>query len=137
MSSPNFMLPLFCELSCQYISFVINTSDQILYLLVYVDNIILTGDNGAIIKQFMDLLAQRFSRKDLGTLSYFLGVEFVPHKQDLLLSQWCYITNLLTHTSMTTSKSVVSPLATSLTLTLYSGFAVTNPTKYHIIVSIL
>ena len=58
--------------------FVLHSNNHVLYLLVYVDNIILTGSNGALVSQFVDYLAQRFSLKDLGSLSYFLGVEVVP-----------------------------------------------------------
>ena len=54
--------------------FVLNTGGTILYLLIYVDDIILTGNSSAQVDQIFVTLAQRFSLKDLGSLSYFLGV---------------------------------------------------------------
>ena len=57
-----------------------------IYLLIYVDGIIITGDNDGAMQKFIHLLAHRFSLKDLGPLTYFLGVEVVPHSQGLLLS---------------------------------------------------
>ena len=53
---------------------------KLLYLLVYVDDIILTGNNADLISQFVACLAKRFSLKDLGNLSYFLGVEVIPQR---------------------------------------------------------
>jgi len=62
------------------------TGNKLLYLLEYVDDIILTGNNADLVSQFVTRLAQRFSLKDLGNLSYFLGVEVVPHPSGILLS---------------------------------------------------
>ena len=53
---------------------------------MYVDDIIVTGSNVARINEFVTTLAQRFSIKDLGNLSYFLGVEVLPYSADLFLS---------------------------------------------------
>uniref|UniRef100_A0A2N9EX91 Reverse transcriptase Ty1/copia-type domain-containing protein n=1 Tax=Fagus sylvatica TaxID=28930 RepID=A0A2N9EX91_FAGSY len=57
--------------------FVLTTAAQKMYILVYVDDLIITGDNNKMIDSFVDGLAHRFSIKDLGQLSYFLGVEVV------------------------------------------------------------
>jgi histone deacetylase 1/2 len=55
--------------------FVFHQQSHLLYLLVYVDDIIVTGDNEHAVNQFIQRLAARFSLKDLGSLQYFLGVE--------------------------------------------------------------
>ena len=44
-------------------------------LIVYVDDIILTGDYGDELLRLKKLLAKEFEIKDLGPLSYFLGME--------------------------------------------------------------
>ena len=54
-----------------------------MYLLVYVDNLILTGDNDTKVNNFITILAQRFSIKDLGLLTYFLGVEVQITRPDI------------------------------------------------------
>ena len=46
-----------------------------IFVLVYVDDIIITGNNDVVISKFKHFLAQSFSIKDLGTLCYFLGIE--------------------------------------------------------------
>ncbi|KAI9176347.1 hypothetical protein LWI28_001699 [Acer negundo] len=58
--------------------FVLKIGSTLLYLLIYVDDIILTGNSTAQVEQFVATLAQKFSLKDLGSLSYFLGVEVIP-----------------------------------------------------------
>lgn len=59
--------------------FIYNHHGLVLYLLVYVDDIIITSPSPNYIHQFISKLASRFSLKDLGPLSYFLSVEVLPH----------------------------------------------------------
>ncbi|KAI9160575.1 hypothetical protein LWI28_009567 [Acer negundo] len=117
--------------------FVLNTCGNILYLLIYVDDIILTGNNSAHMDRFVDILAQRFSLKDLGPLSYFLGVEVIPQKHGVLLSQRRYILDLLTHTNMIDAKPVQTPLPTSPPITLRSGTILDDPTNFRTVVGSL
>ena len=101
-----------------------------MYLLVYVDDLILTGDNDTKVNHFIAILARQFSIKDLGLLTYFLGVEVVPNKHGLLLSQRRYILDLLTQTKMQDAKTIPTPIPTSPTLILNSGFSLFDPTEY-------
>ena len=80
--------------------FVFHADGHTMYLLVYVDDLILIGENATKVNQFIAIVAQGFSIKDLGLLIYFLSVEVVPNKQGLLLSQRRYIMDLLTQTKM-------------------------------------
>ncbi|KAJ9547961.1 hypothetical protein OSB04_020504 [Centaurea solstitialis] len=75
--------------------FVLKHNNHVLYLLVYVDDIIVTGSSDDLVSQFVGKLADRFSLKDLGSLSYFLGVEVLPHHLGIQLSQKRYIEDLL------------------------------------------
>jgi len=114
------------------------TGNNLLYLLVYVDDIILTSNNADFVSQFVTRLAQRFSLKDLGNLSYFLGVEVVPHPSGILLSQQRYIQELLARTQMEQAKHVLTPLPTnSSSLTLSSGSPLSNPIEYRTVVGSL
>ncbi|KAL6337787.1 hypothetical protein AAG906_039745 [Vitis piasezkii] len=84
-----------------------------------------------LVSQFVDYLAQRFSLKDLGPLSYFLGVEVVPHCLGILLSQRRYIQDLLIRTNMADAKPVLILLPTSsTTISLTSGTPLSDPTPY-------
>lgn len=97
---------------------------------MYVDDLIITGDSPKLVDSFIQVLAHRFSIKDLGTLSYFLGVEVVPNQQGLLLSQRRYILDILARTRMTDAKPVLTPLPTSPPLQLHSGSPLADPTEY-------
>ncbi|RVW40980.1 Retrovirus-related Pol polyprotein from transposon RE1 [Vitis vinifera] len=112
--------------------FVLNTGGNLLYLLVYVDDIILTGNDDTMVHKFMQLLAHQFYLKDLGHLSYFLSVEVIPTDHGILFSQRSYIVDFLTRTKMMDAKPVHTPLPTSPPITLHSDitFAVNKLSQY-------
>ncbi|KAE8697600.1 hypothetical protein F3Y22_tig00110621pilonHSYRG00550 [Hibiscus syriacus] len=94
------------------------------------------GNNAASVKDFISVLARRFSLKDLDTLHYFLGIEVVPRPHGLLLSQRRYIVDLLVQTKMIDARPVATPLATSHILTLQSGTTL-NLTQFRAMVGSL
>lgn len=53
---------------------------------MYVDYFILTGNNATLLNNFTTQLAVKFSIKDLGDPSYFLGMEVLPQSTRILLS---------------------------------------------------
>lgn len=74
-----------------------------MYFLVYVDDLILTGNDDLFIQKFLDQLSYWFSIKDLGHLSYFLGVEVVCDSGGLRLNQHKYLLDLLSKNNMDAS----------------------------------
>ncbi|XP_019099649.1 PREDICTED: uncharacterized protein LOC109132480 [Camelina sativa] len=81
-----------------------------MYLLFYVDDMCLTGNNDAIIKHLLDSLAKEFMMKDLGPLHYFLGVQAHFHRDGLFLSQEKYGTDLLINAGMKDCAPMPTPL---------------------------
>ena len=75
--------------------FVYNSNGTLLYMLVYVKHIVLTGNNTQQLDRFIQALSTRFSLKDLGSLSYFLGIESHHSSHGLLLTQRRYVAELL------------------------------------------
>jgi hypothetical protein len=67
--------------------FIYQKNSVTMYLLIYVDDIIITGSDPAAITELLQLLRVDFAVKDLGDLHYFLGVEVLKLKSSLLLSQ--------------------------------------------------
>lgn len=64
--------------------FVKHSSERkIAILIVYVDDIILTGDNEDELFKLETLLAKEFETKDLGNLKYFLGMEVAQSKNGI------------------------------------------------------
>ena len=110
--------------------FIHHGTNFCLYLLVYVDDIVVTGSSEHKVHDFISLLSNRFSLKDLGSLSYFLEVEAQQCTQGLFLSQRKYICDLLKKTNMHDVKEVSSPLVPSLKLTFHDSTPSTGATLY-------
>ena len=66
--------------------FVYSRSNALLYILVYVDDLIITGSDPSLVDSIIQQLDSKFSTKDLRILSYFDGVEVLPTSSGLLLS---------------------------------------------------
>ena len=64
-------------------------------MIVYVDDIILTGDDIEEIERLKKILGKEFEIKDLGQLKYFLGMEVARSKNGILISQKKYTVDLL------------------------------------------
>ncbi|XP_071694818.1 uncharacterized mitochondrial protein AtMg00810-like [Rutidosis leptorrhynchoides] len=93
--------------------FVFKRGSCIMYLLVYVDDIILTGNVSSTIHQFISRIHREFPIKDLGKLSYFIGLEVLYTESGLFLSQSRYAEDILTRAGLLYSKPVATPLETS------------------------
>lgn len=113
-----------------------STTDPI-YLIVYVYDIIITGPNPTLINKFIHNLASCVSLKDLGPLSYFLGVEVIPHPDGLFLSQSKYINDIFQRAHMLNSKPASTLITTNSPLKLNHGIPLSNPTSFRGIVEAL
>ncbi|XP_074347258.1 uncharacterized protein LOC141686101 [Apium graveolens] len=86
------------------------TDGRIMVLIVYVDDIVLTGNHGEEIKRLKMLLSQKFEIKDLGFLKYFLGMEVAQSSQGISVSQRKYTVDLLRETGKIGCKPVETPM---------------------------
>ncbi|GKD87856.1 ribonuclease H-like domain-containing protein [Tanacetum coccineum] len=87
-----------------------------LALLVYVDDIIITGNNVAEIENFKVFLKYKFMIKDLGKLKYFLGTEVFDTERGICLNQRKYVLDLLSEYGMLACKPVDTPLLSKLVI---------------------
>uniref|UniRef100_A0A6N2KS64 Integrase catalytic domain-containing protein n=1 Tax=Salix viminalis TaxID=40686 RepID=A0A6N2KS64_SALVM len=117
--------------------FIYNSGGIIAYFLVYVDDLILTGNSNCFLASFTEALSSRFSVKNLGALHYFLGVEVVSNFAGVFLSQQKYIHDILIRTNMAEAKSVTTPLSTTTSLTLHDGSASFDASQFRSIVGSL
>jgi hypothetical protein len=65
------------------------------YLLLYVDDMILSASSPALLRQIVGQLRSSFAVKDMGPLKYFLGIEVERTSQGFFLSQRKYTTDVL------------------------------------------
>ena len=98
---------------------------------------IITGDDFAGIRSLQHFLSQHFEMKDLGTLSYFLGLEVALSFDGYYLSQAKYASNLLSKAGITNNKTVSTPLEYNAKLTPLDGEPISDATRYHQLVSSL
>lgn len=117
--------------------FVLHTGSSFIYILFYVDDIVITGSTMKDLNRVTDLLAEKFSLKDLGELSYFLGMEATRNVVSIHLTQTKYITDLLRKTKMVDDKHVATLMSSSQVLTISLGDALHDATEYRIVVGSL
>ena len=108
--------------------FVYSRSITVFYFLVYVDDLIIKGNDLTLFNTIIRQLDSKFSTKDLGVLSFFCGVKVLATLIGFLLSQKKYIIDLLIQHNMLDSKPVFSPLAVGTSLTAHDGNALVNAT---------
>lgn len=79
-------------------------------LIVYADDIILTGNDEKEKQVLSKCLAKEFEIKTLGRLKYFLGIEVAHSKKGFFIAQQKYVTDLLKETGKTACKPVTTPI---------------------------
>ncbi|GJV07078.1 retrovirus-related pol polyprotein from transposon RE1 [Tanacetum coccineum] len=116
--------------------FVFKKDSNVLYLLVYVDDIILTGNNANLIRLFISRLNKEFLITDLGKLNYFLGLEVSYNDSGIFLSQSKYAHDILARAHLLDAKPATTPLSTSAYFTS-QGTPFNDPTLYRSLVGAL
>ena len=66
--------------------FIYHQGNDMAYILLYVDNSILVASSAALRQSIMSKLGSEFAMKDLGPLSYFLGISVTRHSGGIFLS---------------------------------------------------
>ncbi|CAL5349699.1 unnamed protein product [Camellia sinensis] len=99
-------------------------------LFLYVDNMIITGDDTVGISSLKQFLSRQFEMKDLGLLSYFLGLEISHDPSGYFLSQAKYTSDLLARAGLTDFKTTSTPVDLQTHLTPLDGHLLSNATLY-------
>ncbi|GJV99396.1 ribonuclease H-like domain-containing protein [Tanacetum coccineum] len=87
-----------------------------LALLVYVDDIMITGNNIYEIEKFKVFLKTKFMIKDLGKFKYFLGMEVIDTDKGIFLNQREYVPDLLFEYGMLACKPAKTSLMSKLVI---------------------
>ena len=75
--------------------FLHKTEIRVVILLMYVNDIIITSTDLVLISQLKQYLHDSFHMKDLGTLTYFLGLEIATSSYDIFLPQYKHTQDLM------------------------------------------
>ncbi|CAL8114837.1 unnamed protein product [Prunus armeniaca] len=106
-------------------------------LLVYIDDIILTGSNQSHLNAFIDMLGADFDVKDLGKLHYFLGIAITYHSDSVHLNPTKNALGILKRSNMQDCKPIFTLMASKGNLSHTHGMALPEPTVYRQLVSVL
>ncbi|RVX16077.1 Retrovirus-related Pol polyprotein from transposon RE1 [Vitis vinifera] len=107
-----------------------NSLGQCIYLVVYVDDIVITGSDQDGIQKLKQHLFTHFQTKDLGKLKYFLGIEIAQSSSGVVLSQRKYALDILEETGMLDCKPVDTPMDPNVKLVPGQGEPLGDPGRY-------
>jgi len=105
------------------------TSKQV-FILVYVDDLVITGDDIEGIATIKQELHSAYTIKDLGLARYFLGIEISRTAFGTFLNQRKYILDIFHDAGLTAAKSAKFPLPQGLKLSVVTSPLLPNPAAY-------
>jgi hypothetical protein len=117
--------------------FVFRRDSDTVYLLLYVDDIILTASSTELLRRTISALQQEFAMKDLGPLHHFLGITVERHPDRLFLHQCTYTLNILKRAVMANCKPCSTPVDLKAKLAADSGPPVRDPSQFRSIAGAL
>jgi hypothetical protein len=110
--------------------FIKHRLSKVIVLIVYVDDMIITGDDEEEISRLQKELATEFEMKNLGGLKYFLGIEVARSNQGIFLSQRKYVLDVLTEVGMLECKPTDTPIVQNHRLGEYPNQTPTDKGRY-------
>lgn len=113
------------------------TALGIVIILVYVNDIVITGSNLQIIEQLQQSLQSSFHMKDLGPPQYFLGLEVQQCPNGMLFYQHKYTQELISLAGLQDCNSVLTPMEVNLKLHQADGDSLSDPSMYRQLVGSL
>ncbi|GKC72140.1 retrovirus-related pol polyprotein from transposon TNT 1-94 [Tanacetum coccineum] len=114
--------------------FTLSTSQSFITLLVYVDDILIAGNNKGLIHNIKQHLNDKFSIKDLGPLHYYLGIEFLWNATGLAMGQRKYALELVAQAGLLDTKPSTIPLDPTAKLIMEGGEPIPDPSIYKTLV---
>ncbi|XP_019182730.1 PREDICTED: uncharacterized protein LOC109177743 [Ipomoea nil] len=109
--------------------FYYSQGSDCVYLLVYVDDILVMGSNTNLVTHLVSKLSTAFKIRDLGELGFFLRIEAVKCSDGILFSQQRYMHDILKRAGMAECKPLSTPIPTSKLVTS-STVLHDDPTQY-------
>ncbi|KAJ0435796.1 putative RNA-directed DNA polymerase [Helianthus annuus] len=115
---------------CDSSLFIYKKGDQMAYLLLYVDDIILTASSASLLKSIINSLSTEFKMTDLGPLHHFLGIAVEKQKHGIFLSQSTYAKDILSRAKMSNCKPASTPVEVGSKLSATAGALFSDDSLY-------
>eukprot|EP00253_Pinus_taeda_P031676 PITA_31676 len=110
---------------------------KILIVVLYVDDVIFTGNDDHLIENFKTVMKEEFEMTDMGLLRYFLGIEVDQNENGIFITQAKYVNEVLERFNMQDSKAAITPIVMGLKLSKEDSSKVFDPSLYKSIVGSL
>jgi hypothetical protein len=117
--------------------FIFHRGSDTVYLLLYVDDIILTTSSMELLHRTISALQQEFVMKDLRPLHHFLGITVEHRLDDLFLHQCTYMLDILKHAVMADCKPCTTPVDLQAKLAGDSGPPIEDASQFRSIAGAL
>jgi hypothetical protein len=85
----------FVQSNADHTLFLKHRQKRLTALIIFVDDMIITGDDTEEMSKLQEQLSAEFEMKNLGGLKYFLGIEVARSQKGIFLSQRKYVLDLL------------------------------------------
>ncbi|CAN1263655.1 Retrovirus-related Pol polyprotein from transposon TNT 1-94 [Linum perenne] len=120
----------YSQSKCDYSLFTKSVNGLFIAVLVYVDDIIITGTDLPTIQSLKTQLDKAFTIKDLGSLKYFLGLEIARSSKGISVCQRKYALEILSDSGLLAGKPSICPTDAAGRLSAKSGVLLADPTVY-------
>jgi len=120
----------FFQSKVDYSMFTQTQGKSFTVILLYVDDMIITGNNDAAIRDLKHFLNTRFKIKDLDLLKYFLGVEIARSKSGISFFQRKYTLDILEDAGLLGAKLEKIPMDANVALMPTGSDPLKDPTRY-------
>ncbi|CAA7036579.1 unnamed protein product [Microthlaspi erraticum] len=110
--------------------FTYHRGSHTLVLLLYVDDVLLTGSSPELVNTLIHELSTQFSMKNLGAIHYFLGIQAHHHDNGLFLNQSTYAEEILYEAGMANANPMPTPLPTRLAAAFRDTDLFPDPTYF-------
>eukprot|EP00253_Pinus_taeda_P027213 PITA_27213 len=105
--------------------------NSLIILVLYVDDLVLTGSDPNLINHVKSNLKKKFEMTDLGHLHYFIDLQVLQSKEGISLSQSKYACDILHHFHMEECKAAPSPFQSGVKLSVSCTSLEFDATLYH------
>ncbi|KAL2236391.1 UNVERIFIED_CONTAM: Retrovirus-related Pol polyprotein from transposon RE1 [Sesamum indicum] len=113
-----------------YCLFIKGSGTSLIFLLVYVDDLLITGPSESLIQEVKMFLDTAFSIKDLGYAKYFLGLEIARSPSGTSVTQHKYIRDIVADAGFDQCKPAPTPLPLGLKLSSQSSPTLDDPEPF-------
>nr|KYP69546.1 Retrovirus-related Pol polyprotein from transposon TNT 1-94 [Cajanus cajan] len=117
--------------------YIKKSGKDMMVVALYVDDLIFTGSNAKLIKEFKEIMMKEFEMTDLGLMKYFLGLEVKQSNEGIFISQERYALEILKKFKMEDCNPVSTPMEPGTKISKFDGGERADSGRYRSLVGSL